>query len=265
MKILVLGDCQSNGNNCLSDEILGDNLPRTWSLRYHNNCSQALKWYLSQRRKHNIVDSARAESIMDTTWAYIRKEELKVAWPSLLRGDVTNRSVNGAHFIGYHKRLLQYINTVGLPDRVLITDYTFAHYSSSFKRNNTRYVFERNRFYSDQEWNTKDYPIDVHKELLARIAFQSNQPREWHLKKHIKAFNQLIRVLNHYRLKWSVVRFGENKEQNVDVFNKIMGTDIDCKDLFKQYRVDDAEYATKKLNCQPEIAKRVQNYIDNQM
>lgn len=263
MKILVLGDCQSNGNNCLSDEIIGDNLPRTWSLRYHNNFSQVFKWYLTQRKKHNIQDPINTENVQSATWAYIRKRELEIAWPSFLRGDITNRSLNGAHFIGYHKRLLQYINSVGLPDRVLVTDYTFSHHVSSFKHNNKQYVFEKNPYYSDAEWNPNDYPVEVHRMLKEKLAFQLAQPREWHIRRHTKAYQLLVKVLKHYNLKWTVVRFGDPEKQNIGVFDKIMGTDIDCIDIFNQYRVNNDEYGTPKLNCQVEIAKRVQNYLDN--
>jgi hypothetical protein len=268
-KILVLGDCQSNGNNCLSDQILGNSLPRTWSLRYHNTFPQVYKWYLAHRPKPSITNPLPLDQTIAEAWAYLRAEERKVSWPSLLKGEITNRSINGATFTGYHKRLLQYLTTVGFPNRVLITDYTFPHIVSSFKRNNIRYLFEKQP-YTDDHWNSREYSFDIHQELKSRVLFQMNQPREWHIRKHTKSFNQLVKVLNHYKLKWTIVRFGDTEQQNIDVFNGIMGTDIDCIDLFRQYRIGNlesgiysaGEYGTKKLNLQQKIAERVQEYID---
>ena len=261
MKILVLGDCQSNGNNCLADQVLEETAPRTWSLRFHKNFQQAFKWYLKHRIANNVKDPIPSGDIESAVWAYLRNEELKLAWPNLLNGEVVNRSLNGAHFVGYHKRLLQYIERNGAPDHVLVTDFTFPHIVSSFKRNGVRYVFEKSPNYGDVEWNPSDYPLDVHNELKARMEFQLAQSREWYIRKHTKGFNQLIKVLEHYKLKWTVVRFGDDEQQNIDVFDAIMGRGIDCIDLYKQYHENFAENSTKKLQLQSEIVRRIQGYL----
>jgi len=261
MKILVLGDCQSNGNNCLADQVLNESAPRTWSLRYHNTFPQAFKWYLKHRLENKIKEPMPSGDIESAVWAYLRSEELRLAWPNLLDAEVTNRSLNGAHFVGYHKRLLQYIDTVGMPDHVLVTDFTFPHIVSSFKYDNIRYVFEKSPNYGDVEWNPAEYPIEVHQTLKARMQFQLAQPREWYIRKHTKSFNQLVKVLEHYKLKWTVVRFGDDEQQNIDVFDNIMGRGIDCIDFYKQYHADCAENGTVKLNLQSEIARRIQEHL----
>lgn len=261
MKILVLGDCQSNGNNCLADDVLGENTLRTWSLRYHKTFPQAFKWYLKHRIQNNIKDPIPSGDIESAVWLYLREQELKIAWPSLLEGDVVNRSLNGAHFIGYHKRLLQYMERVGKPDCVIVTDFTFPHIVSSFKHNGKRYVFEKSPNYGDVEWNPDDYPFEVHLELKKRMEFQLVQPREWYIRKHTRSFNTLTKVLNYYKLKWIVVRFGDDQQHNIDVFDSIMGRGIDCIDLYKQYHIDGAEDGTEKTRVQKNIAQRIQQHL----
>jgi hypothetical protein len=261
MKILVLGDCQSNGNNCLADQVLNETAPRTWSLRYHNNFPQAFKWYLKHRLLNKVKEPMPSGDIESAVWAYLRNEELRLAWPNLLDAEVTNRSLNGAHFVGYHKRLLQYINTVGVPDHVLVTDFTFPHIVSSFKRDNKRYVFEKSPNYGDVEWNPGEYSMDVHQVLKERMKFQLSQSRDWYIRKHTKSFNQLVKVLDYYKLKWSVVRFGDDEQQNIDVFDNIMGRGIDCIDFYQQYHINGAEDGTKKLQLQSEIARRIQDRL----
>ncbi len=261
MKILILGDCQSNGNNCLADEVLEETAPRSWSLRFHKNFQQAFKWYLKHRIANKVKDPIPSGDIESAVWTYLRQAELDVAWPNLLDHEVTNRSLNGAHFVGYHKRLLQYIERQGLPDHVLVTDFTFPHIVSSFKRNGKRYVFEKSPNYGDVEWNPEDYPIEVHNELKKRMEFQLAQPREWYVRKHTKSFNQLIKVLEHYKLKWTVVRFGDDEQENIDLFDRIMGRGIDCIDFYKYYHSDGLEHGTKKLEVQKDIARKINEFL----
>ena len=264
MKILVLGDCQSNGNNCLADQVLNESLPRTWSLQYHNeNFKKIMKWFLEDRVKNNEVEKISIRNIEAEVWKYLQTQERKLAWPALLNGEVTNRSFNGATFVGYHKRLIEYINTVGIPDHVLVTDFTFPHIVSSFKYDNKRYVFEKSPNYGSRQYNPNDYPVEVHLKLADRITFQLSQPREWHIKKHTKSFDQLVKVLTHYNLKWTVFKFGDTKQENIDVFDKIMGDGINCLDLFQQYHyTEGGENSTMKLNLQQTIANRIQSYIN---
>ena len=261
MKILVLGDCQSNGNNCLADQVLEENSPRTWSLRFHKNFPQALKWYLKHSIKNKVTDPITTKNIESAVWTYLRQQELNCSWPNLLNGRVVNRSLNGAHFVGYHKRLLQYLDKHGRPDRVLVTDFTFPHIASSFKYQGKRYVFEKSPNYGDVEYNPDEYPIEVHRELVKRMTFQLKQTRDWYIRKHHWGYWQLTKVLNYHKLQWSVVRFGDDEQENIDVFDKIMGRGIDCIDLLKQYHINGAEDGTKKLKIQSKIAERVQQHL----
>lgn len=260
--ILVLGDCQSNGNNCLADDILEDKAPRTWSLRYHKQFGAAFKWYLKHRIANNIRGELPKGDFEFAVWAYIREQELKLAWPNLLSGfTVYNRSLNGAHFVGYQWRLRQHIEKFGKPDHVLITDFTFPHIASTFKFRGQRYVFEKSPNYGNTEWDADDYPLPVHEELVKRMTFQLAQPREWYIRKHTKSFNQLVRFMNYYGLNWTVVRFGDARQENVEVFDNIMGRGIDCIPLFKQYASLDGENGTHKQAIQKDIAAWVSNYL----
>jgi len=78
-------------------------------------------------------------------------------------------------------------------------------------------------------------PIEVHQKLLHRIQFQTNQSRDWHSKKHKKSYEQLVKVLTHFSIKWTIVKFGDMNQENIDVFDKILKDGINCIDLFQQY------------------------------
>ena len=262
--ILILGDCQSNGNNCLADEILNDSAPRTWSLRYHKEFGSAFKWFLKHRIANNVRDELPKGNLESAVWSYIREQELKTAWPNLLSiPTVTNRSLNGAHFVGYQWRLKRHLEQFGKPDHVLITDFTFPHIVSAFKFNGKQYLFEKSPNYGDNEWNPDDYPLEVHQELVKRMTFQLVQNRDWYVRKHTKGFNQLVKFMQFHQLNWTVVRFGDIQQENIDVFDKIMGRGIDCIPLFQRYIGTQGENSTNKLQTQQDIALHIQQYLDN--
>ena len=58
-KIVVLGDCQSDGNNCLAHQILHqDNLVIDWSLQYRQReaeLAELIKWMLSHKTHQKLA------------------------------------------------------------------------------------------------------------------------------------------------------------------------------------------------------------------
>ena len=134
--VLILGDCQSNGNNCLAHQVFDDSdRLQTWSLRYHQQSATVLEWI------NKNFPEFRPKSDLEI-WKFFRQQELAVSWPSLLqRAQVTNLSINGAHFIGYHGRFKKYIAQHGIPDHVIVTDYAPGHQACAFK-NQVQYVTE---------------------------------------------------------------------------------------------------------------------------
>jgi hypothetical protein len=261
--ILVLGDCQSNGNNCLSGDIVNDDAPRTWSLRFHNDFRSVFKWYLKHRKENKVTEPMSTGNMESVVWNYLWEEEQKAAWPNLLNvPNVVNISINGGHFIGHHKRLKQYLAENPKPDHVLVTDYTFSHIAHSFKHNNQRYVFEREN-YVDDEWNPDRYPVEVHRKRLNGIAFQKSQSKDWHIRRHRNGYNMLIKFLNSQSIKWTTVRFGDPDPNNSEIFKNLMHPGIDCTEYGKQYMSTEGENAKIKLSMQKKIAETVQEYLNS--
>jgi hypothetical protein len=259
--VIILGDCQSNGNNCLAHEILSDNSPRTWSLKFHNEFRSVFKWYLQHRKFAGVREPMPAGQIESVVWNYYWEQEKREAWPSLLDiPNVVNFSKNGAHFIGHHYRLKKYLETNSKPDHVLITDYTFSHIVHSFKWQGKRYLFEREN-YVDSEWNPSAYPLEVHQRRLKGIQFQKSQSREWQIRRHRKGFDMLVKFLKFHNIDYSIVRFGDPRKENTLAFDDIMGRQIDCTHLFQQYTTQAGENTAIKLAVQTDIAQIIQRHL----
>ncbi len=251
---LILGDCQSNGNNCLSDQILLDQLPRTFSLRYHQKTQEAIKWAIQQQDFNSSFDKLSAD-----VWKYIRQKEMSHAWTTYLDANIVNLSFNGAHFFGHCRRLKNYINLHGIPDLVIVTDYEFAHLSYSIRYNNKKYYFE--------SLTTKHQDSNVENLRMREFEKTYNKSRNWHLKFHRRSFSLLIKILNFHNIKYEIVRFGQCTKDNEQVFSSFITHYIDCSDLRKKYTVDDpdsdfgAELGAIKLEYQPVIAERINSQI----
>jgi hypothetical protein len=261
--VLILGDCQSNGNNCLAHEVLNETAPVTWSLRFHKEFTKVFKWYLKHRKTHGVTDTMPTGNLESVVWHYYWEEEQKVSWPALLDiPNVVNFSLNGAHFIGHHNRLKKYLTNNPKPDHVLITDYTFSHIAHSFKWQGTRHVFERES-YIESEWDPSIYPLEVHKKRLAGLAHQKAQSRAWHIKRHKRGFNMLIKFLDYHNIPWSVVRFGDYSQETINVFDSIMPNQINCIPYYRQYITENGENTKIKLQLQHNIAQKIQEYLKN--
>lgn len=269
-KIVVLGDCQSDGNNCLAHEILNDESAiTTWSLRYHEKFPEALKWMMNRRKQQGqtFPEKTKISELQHATWKYLRDEEMSVAWPAQITNyDVTNFSIKGAHFYGHHRRMVDWMKNNPAPDLVLITDYTFNHAVVSFNHQGHTHVIEKRLDYNDSHWNPSSYDAEIHKKILSRLELQKSKSRDWVERRHRISYYCLTRFLKHHNIPFLQIRFGETVPEDVVSFDKIMGQhcDIDCQDMFESYRVPGkrGEYSRLKLDLQPVIALRVQQKID---
>jgi hypothetical protein len=253
--VLILGDCQSNGNNCLSDQILLDQEPRTFSLRYHQKTQEAINWAVQQKDFKSSNDKW-----SDDVWKYLRQKEMLCSWTSYLNANVVNLSFNGAHFFGHCRRLKNYIDLHGIPDLVIVTDYEFSHVSYSVKHNNKKYYFE--------SLTTKNQDPDVENLRIQAVDRLYKRSGSWHSNFHRRSFNLLIKILNFHSINYKIVRFGQCTKKYEQVFSDFMLDYIDCLDLRKKYTVDDpnsdfgAELGTVKLEHQSIIAQRIKSNLD---
>jgi hypothetical protein len=250
--VLVLGDCQSNGNNCLAHQIFDDPTRlQTWSLRYHQQAAIVSTWF---KEKHPEFKPNLDLEI----WKFLRQQELAIAWPNLLqRAQVTNLSINGAHFIGHHSRLKKYIDQNNIPDHVIITDYAPSHQVCAFKHN-SQYVTE-----------LTFSPMPAHDEFIknkirGRFKYQDQQSSDWHWRRHQKSFRMLMQCVNHYKIPYTVVVFGGHE---IDL-HRFMSADVDCTDIHNEYHPhtkslwEQGEHSKNKFESQQIIADRVQTALD---
>jgi len=265
--ILVLGDCQSNGNNCLADQITGVEIPRTFSLHYHNNSAWrdhilsdnfdlVFKWALKQKD----FPSCDIKELRSKIWEYIRKKEMHIAWPSLIdNANVVNLSVNGAHFLGHCFRLKKYLKDNPPPDLIIITDYEFNHIAYTIKEKQTRHFYE-----TITESNFNNTLENKRQEKVDRLKIRT---KERHLQMHQRSFKLLVNIIESYKLKYFILRFGQFSIDNQEKFDSFLNCDIDCKDIRLSYLVDDgeseygAELSKMKLGAQQLVANRVMKVI----
>ena len=257
MKILVLGDCQSNGNNCMSDEVMQDARPRSWSLRHHGLHRQVVQWAMAARKRGEISGTFHWPQ---DAWKHLRRRELAVAWPSLLpNATVRNLSVNGAHFLGHcHRLRLQLADH--RPDHVIITDHRPNHVGFLVRAGGGRYVFEGDNY---QEHDYKQqYPREVHEARLQRQAAQKSLTWQGSVAKHARSYRLLERMLREQRMDFTVLRFGGITAEEQLAFDQFMPTDLDCSAHFRRYLTGDGlEWSTLKLLQQAAIAQQVAEHL----
>jgi nicotinamide riboside kinase len=254
--VLILGDCQSNGNNCLADEITEVVVPRTFSLRFHNQIVAGTRWALQQKdfSRCNISE------LKNEVWRFIRKKEMSMAWPSFLNANVINMSFNGAHYLGHCYRLKQYIKTNNKPDLVIITDYEFNHMAYSVTSDYKKYFFE--------SLTRSNYSEDIEQKRQEKIKYVLSKERHWHTKLHRRSFRKLTNILDNNKIPYLTLRFGQFSKRNQTVFDSFLGCDIDCKDMRLCYTIDDiqseygAELSVKKFAAQKEIAACVNKFLN---
>jgi len=250
--VLILGDCQSNGNNCLAHQICHDpSILQTWSLRYHQQSAIVSEWIEEK------FPEFKPDSDLEI-WRFLRHQELAISWPNLLQQvQVTNLSINGAHFIGHHSRLKKYIDQHGVPDHVIITDHAPSHQACAFKYN-VQYVTE-----------LTFSPMPAHDDFIknkirGRFDYQNQQSNDWHQQRHQKSFSLLMQCVKHYKIPYTVVAFG-GYEIDLDRF---MSADVDCADIHNEYHPhtkslwQQGEHSKLKFESQQIIADRVQTALD---
>ena len=261
MHIVVLGDCQSNGNNCLMHEIAPDRTHCTWSLRYHNEYDVVFKWMLKKIAQGSKLPEVTVRTVEDVSWAFLRREEKAVAWPALLTDHtVYDYSINGAHFIGYLKRLQQHVVKHGKPDLVIITDYSPSHVGVVFKDHGQRYVFESVN-YDSYVWKTDKYSPHVRDVYFKRLDSLKRHDDSYHYKRHRHYYRLLQQYLDQNNIQSMTVRFGTLEERDIKAFDEFMSTDVDCTEEFKEYTTREGEHSLTKLQLQQTIAAKIKHHL----
>lgn len=258
MKIVVLGDCQSNGNNCLADEIMQNSELRTWSLRHNKQLAQATRWML-HNRKQNSISKIELKNLEDHVWRYLREQEIKLAWPAMVKAQVVNLSYNGAHFLGHWYRLRQFLQKEK-PDHIIITDYQINHVGVAFRYQGKQYSFDGTN-YNESAYHGQ-YPVAVHELRMRNMERNKQQTNGWIIRKHRRCYQGLTALIESYQIPYSLMKFGNVTGSIQPPFDQFMPTQIDCTNIYGGYTVSDGEWSDKKRISQHEIAKLVNSYFD---
>lgn len=241
----------------MSDKIMQDAQPRSWSLRHNGHYQRVAEWAMAARNRGEIPGIFHWPQ---DAWKHLRRRELALAWPELLpNATVRNRSVNGAHFMGHCRRLrLQLAEQ--RPDHVIITDHRPNHVGFLVRAGGERYVFEGDH-YQDHDY-MEQYPREVHVARLQRQAAQKSLTQHRSLVKHARSYRLLERMLCEQRIAFTVLRFGGINLDERLAFDQFMPTDVDCSAHFRQYLNEDGlEWGTQKLRQQAAIAQQVSEYL----
>ena len=259
MKIVVLGDCQSNGNNCLADEIMQNSELRTWSMRHNKQLAQVTRWMLSQRKKDAASDMVELKNLEDHVWKYLREQEMKLAWPAMIKAQVVNLSYNGAHFSGHWYRLAEFLQK-DRPNHIIITDYQINHVGVVFRYQGKQYSFEGTN-YNESAYHGQ-YPLAVHELRMRNMERNKRQTHDWTMRKHRRCYQGLTALIESYQIPYSLMKFGNVTGAAQAPFDQFMPTQIDCTNMYGSYTVADGEWSHKKRICQSKIADLVNSYLD---
>ena len=152
--LVILGDCASNGANCIAGEVTGNKDVRvSYSLQYHNQYSDILKWYLKKRKEVKYTTPISMQLLQHESLKAYRQREMEVSWPSLLECKTYNYSWNGNTFQGYLSDIKNHIVLHGKPDLVAITCYTPNHVYVRVNSNKEKYNGIVHQTWIDRPYN----------------------------------------------------------------------------------------------------------------
>jgi hypothetical protein len=258
MNVLLLGDCASDGSNCLNKQIIGeDSLSTEYNLSWYKKYHKLITlWYLreTKSKRQRISD---LNDIGDNALNYLHDKELEMSWAKNLdpKLQVTNLSKGGATAYGYYKRLLKYEETNnGTPDLILLTDYDPTHPWQRINLNGQKYFFEKG--YDPRRPDFEINPKLKSPPMAQKIAFSKSKfyfDTESNEKRNFKIMSWFCRYLATNKYKFIKIKFYKGFvefDQDPEV--------VDCSDLFKKYTVlPRGTNGSIKLKVQDAICKRV--------
>lgn len=241
-QILILGDCIATGQNCLMPEITGEEIFPDFAVN-SNFEKDIILWYL----KNNKKDKKNANDLLKLAYAYKRSKEKEIAWPALLDQPVINLAVSGETFQGMHHKIKNYIEKNNKPDLILITDFYHEH-NCVVVNKNKKFVVKRDTAFIDQPQDV--YPPDVYEIFKTRANEQRHKGTNYQIRKTIKSFYQLEKVLEKNNINYRLLCF-RNYHKKYIWYNKNF---VDCTEFISKYRSTNEDNCIKKLQAQKFIA-----------
>lgn len=248
-QIVLLGDCIATGQSLLWPEISGDKDFVADAVDCVENKTLEKKlvaWYLKNRKEKLQINSVIHQSLK----AKINKEK-SMSWVAHIPGCL-NLAVAGETFQGMHKKIKKIITENKKPSLVLITCFAASHRCVVINQNNQKFVVKREVALLEKE--QRIWPDEVYKEYVSRVRKQELYGEEFQKRKNKKSFTMLIKLLDQSRIPYKFLLFRKYNRYISDQF-------VDLSDLIATYSNNGHEQLTRKLEAQPEIAKRVMSNI----
>tara|TARA_B100001057_G_scaffold41620_1_gene37284 strand:+ start:1018 stop:1866 length:849 start_codon:yes stop_codon:yes gene_type:complete len=266
--LVILGDCASNGSNCLASEVLGDdNAQISFSLLYHNMHNHITKWYMKKRSEGVYKNPITTSLLEHESLKAYNNAEMKVSWPFRLDTKVYNYSWNGNAFQGYLSDLKKHIMKYGKPQKVAVCCYSPDHVYVRVNSNKEKYegiVYKNwlNRPYNPvamsysegiykqkQKYGKKEYSKNQY--YLNRKAYHA-----WYWLKKFLRKNDIDYFCIRYRT--AITASGEqNKAYELFENEKL----LDLCDLHTIYNNANGDKSKLKLEYQPIIADKVTKFL----
>jgi len=257
MKILVLGDCASDGSNCLNKQIIGeeDNGITEYSLASNKKYRKYIVgWYLKNTKTSR--GPINTDELLENALLYLQDREMQESWTSNLQDKfhVTNLSQGGATAYGYYKRLLKYEDKEGRPDIIVLTDHDPTHPWQRINLKGKKYFFEKGY---DPRWpifsiNPKlKSPAEAQEMAFNKSKFYFDKGANE--KRNYIIMNWFHKYLLKNQYQFIKIKFYEGF-QEFDNDDNV----IDCTDLAKKYAgIPKGTIGSLKLGVQNDIYLRV--------
>tara|TARA_R110000803_G_scaffold203449_1_gene269030 strand:- start:361 stop:1131 length:771 start_codon:yes stop_codon:yes gene_type:complete len=249
-QIVLLGDCIATGQDLLWPEILGDEDFVADAIECAKNKvleQKLVSWYLKNNKEK--VDF---NSIIHHSYKSKIKKEKDMSWVSHIPNSL-NLAVAGETFQGMHKKIKKIILENSKPSMVLITCFSEGHRCVVINQNNQKFVVKRDINFLELDQHI--WPTEIYQEFMTRLNDQELLGEQFQRRKNIKSFEMLTRLLDHHQIPYKFLLFRK--------YNSYISTQyVNLSDLPKKYRNDKGqESSNRKLEAQPEIARRVMNAV----
>jgi len=266
-KIIVLGDCASNGNNALGHLVYNDNnLVMTFSLKYHKKFDEVAKWFFESKKQGTISYEGppiNKDNLHNVAMKALIQQEKAISWPAKLKKDTVNLSINGNHFGYYLLQLKKYLTNNPAPDHLLITDYSSDHIFLHFTHKGTRYNILPSYSLLDQSYkhDNKKYPENVHKVVVCKFKKEHKKSSKYLMKKNQRMFKILKSFCNNNNIPYTCVLF---RNEFREIFSNEDFIDlVNIKDQWSSCnKHNSGEICIKKFQLQEKCADLINQHLN---
>jgi len=266
--LVILGDCASNGANCIASDVIGDKEIRvSYSLQYHNQHGQIIKWFMQKRKLNKHNDTIPLKLLQHESLKAYRQSEMEVSWPNLLDCNTYNLSWTGNTFQGYLADIKKHIASHGKPDIVAITCYTPDHVYVRVNNGKEKYNGIVYHTWIDKPYNpdTMSYSEIIYNKKQKQGKKEIASSAKYLNRKAYHAWYWLTKFLRANNIDFFCIRYrhadvADRPNIAYDLFKKEKMLDIrEVHDIYCHPK--DGDKSVKKLQYQPVIAKTVNKFL----